>query len=91
MNRIVESGLINLKESLENGLDISNLRNKSGMTLLHVAAASSNDYAEPIIQFVLENQLLSINEKSKVFLSFCFSCRMDGLLFIMLSPIRMNQ
>ena len=68
MNRFIQNGVNDLKEAIQNGLDIRNLRNKYGMTLLHVAAASSNEHAFSIVQYIVDHQLLDVNEKSKVHL-----------------------
>ena len=66
MGRFIQNGVKSLSEAIQSGLDIQNLRNKLGMTLLHVAAASSNENAQSIIQYILENHLLNVNERSTV-------------------------
>ena len=68
MNRFIQNGVNDLNEAIQSGLDIQSLRNKYGMTLLHVAAASSNEHASSIVQYIVDHQLLNVNEKSRVHL-----------------------
>ena len=84
LTRILSEGVDYLNLLLEDNHNLSEIRNANGMSLLHAAAASTSPHAMTLIMEVVNRNLLSVNDRSKVWLHEIVECRTDPFLFISL-------
>ena len=68
LTRLLSEGVDFLDHLLEENYNLSEVRNSNGMSLLHAAAASTSPHAMTLIVEVVTRNLLSVNDRSKVWL-----------------------
>ena len=68
LTRLLSEGVDFLDHLLEENYNLSEVRNANGMSLLHAAAASTSPHAMTLIVEVVTRNLLSVNDRSKVWL-----------------------
>ena len=74
LSKLLADGVDYLHTLVENKVDLSTIRNANGMSILHAAAAASNSStALPLVEEIVSNNLLSVNDCSKV-----WGCGTDG-------------
>lgn len=66
LSKLLSEGKTYLDDLIKDGIDLSTIRNNNGMSLLHAAAASTSAYRMELIKEVVQRNLLSINDRSKV-------------------------
>lgn len=66
MTAVLTKGVSELNRMIENGVDFGKVQNSNGMTLLHAAAASTNENALSIVKEVVSRMIVDVNDRSKV-------------------------
>lgn len=88
LSKLLSEGKTYLDDLIKDGVDLSTIRNNNGMSLLHAAAASTSAYRMELIKEVVQRNLLSINDRSKVYSWLISSLyRMVQFLFTLQSTI----
>ena len=66
MTSVLTKGVGELHRMVENGVDFGKVRNSNGMTLLHAAAASTNENALSVVKELVSRMIVDVNDRSKV-------------------------
>ena len=66
IDQIMAGGVKTLHEKVEEGVDLKSVRKKNGMSILHVAASSSLESAQAIVEEIINCGYLDVNDVNGV-------------------------
>lgn len=66
IDQIMAGGVKTLHEKVEEGIDLKSVRKKNGMSVLHVAASSSLESAQAIVEEIINCGYVDVNDVNGV-------------------------